>query len=306
MSPRKVAWVGADWGTSQLRLWLIDGSGQVIARRNSNQGMGGLTADAFEGVLLGELADVLDAGSSLNVICCGMVGSRQGWQEAPYLKTPCAPPTLRDAVRVQGSDARLSVFLLPGVSQMAPADVMRGEETQIAGLLALEPSFDGVACLPGTHTKWVQISAGEIVSFRTYMTGELFGLLSNQSVLRHSLGGGGWDQTAFDDAVSRALSRPAGVAADLFAIRAESLLQNLPADAARSRLSGLLIGIELAAARPYWLGQDVRILGAESVAQAYLAALTAQGVPAQRLNAEAATLRGLSAAYQDLTRSQTV
>ena len=136
------------------------------------------------------------------VIACGMVGARQGWIEAPYSQVPCAPVGL-SMIKPVVEDTRLDVSILPGLSQTDPADVMRGEETQIAGYLAENPGFDGVLCLPGTHTKWAHISAGEVVSFRTFMTGELFALVSSQSVLRHSVGAG-WDGPAYRSAVSDA------------------------------------------------------------------------------------------------------
>ena len=181
----------------------------------------------------------------------------------------------------------------------SPADVMRGEETQIAGFLARNPGFDGVICLPGTHTKWAHVSAGEIVSFRTAMTGEMFALLSAHSVLRHSMGQG-WDAEAFATGVDQTLSRPESLAASLFSLRAEGLLADLPGDAARARLSGLLIGAELAAMRPYWLGQAVALVGAEALSAAYATALKAQGVPTQMADAEDMTLAGLTAAYAQL------
>ena len=134
---------------------------------------------------------------------------RQGWIEAPYATVPCAALTPGRLVRPQLVDARLSVHVVPGLKQETPADVMRGEETQIAGFLAQEPQFDGVLCLPGTHTKWVRVSAGEVVSFQTFMTGEMFALLSGQSVLRHGTAGDGWDAAAFAAGLDQALSRPA-------------------------------------------------------------------------------------------------
>ena len=213
---------------------------------------------------------------------------------------PCAPPSAEDATRVQTKTARLSVHILPGVKQDKPADVMRGEETQIAGFLALNPKFDGIVCLPGTHTKWVHISAGEIVSFRTFMTGEMFALLSKQSVLRHTVAGSGWDAGSFADAVSAAMSNPAEISARLFSLRADGLLNDLPSNQARARLSGYLIGAELAAARPYWLGQHVALIGDDTLCKAYADALGDQGLPVERTDAERMTLEGLKAAYTSL------
>jgi 2-dehydro-3-deoxygalactonokinase len=192
-------------------------------------------------------------------------------------------------------DARIRVRLVPGLKQALPADVMRGEETQIAGALALLPGFDGVVCLPGTHSKWAHLSAGEVVSFQTFMTGEMFALLSQASVLRHGMQGEGWDDAAFDAGVSDALSRPERIGAKLFGIRAEGLIAGLPAAAARARLSGLLIGMELAAARPYWLGQAVAIVGSEGISASYARALKGLGVEARLVKGGEAVLAGLAA-----------
>lgn len=284
-------WIAVDWGTSQLRAWLMRGDGNILERRQSDAGMGTLARDGFEPALRALVGDALPA----PVLACGMVGSRQGWVEAPYSTTPCAPPGAAEAVAVPGMNVRI----LPGVKQDRPADVMRGEETQIAGYLATHPGFDGVICLPGTHTKWVHISAGEIVSFRTAMTGEMFALLSRHSVLRHSVGTG-WDADSFAAGVDQAISRPEALAASLFSLRAEGLLDGLTPDAARARLSGLLIGAELAAMRPYWLGRDVSLIGAESLSRAYADALALQSVPCQSTGVENMTLAGLTAAWTQI------
>ncbi|MEO9682758.1 MAG: 2-dehydro-3-deoxygalactonokinase [Tateyamaria sp.] len=284
----QVAWIAVDWGTSHLRAWLMRADGSIIERRQSDAGMATLDRDGFDPALRALVGDALPA----PVMACGMVGSRQGWVEAPYASVPCAPPGAAEAVQVLGTDVRI----LPGVKQARPTDVMRGEETQIAGYLAKYPSFDGVICLPGTHTKWVHISAGEIVSFRTAMTGEMFALLSQHSVLRHSVGTG-WDTASFSAGVDQAISRPEGLAASLFSLRAEGLLDGLDPDAARARLSGLLIGAELASMRPYWLGQQVAMIGADGLVNAYSAALAAQSVPCHITNVEEMTLAGLTAAW---------
>jgi 2-dehydro-3-deoxygalactonokinase len=290
------AWIALDWGTSHLRAWLLDGDGAVAAARTSDEGMGTLARDGFEPALLRLVGDALPEGRRTPVLCCGMAGSRQGWAEAPYRAVPAAPPGADQATRVKTADPRLDVRILPGLKQAQPPDVMRGEETQIAGLMAAEPRFDGVVCLPGTHTKWVQVSAGEIVSFRTFLTGEMFALLSRRSVLRHTLAPSGWDAEAFREAVSEGMSHPARLGAELFSLRAAALLQDLPGETARARLSGLLIGMEIAAARPWWLGQSVTLVGAADLADAYAEALAAQGLAASRAPAEATTLAGLAAA----------
>lgn len=291
--PATPAWIAVDWGTTHLRATAMAAAGP-IAQASSDDGMGVLKPAEFEPALLRLIGPWLASNHSTPVIACGMVGSRQGWAEAKYRAVPC-PPVAADALtRVQTHDPRITVQIAPGLRQNAPADVMRGEETQIAGALALMPGFDGVMCLPGTHSKWVHVSAGEVVSFQTFMTGELFALLTTQSVLRHSIAPDGFDDAAFDAGLSDALSRPERIAARLFTLRAEGLLADASPTSARSRLSGLLIGVELAAAKPYWLGQPVTLIGAETLCSHYARALMAQGLTPSTLSAADCTLAGLS------------
>ncbi len=295
----KTDWIAVDWGTSNLRAWAM-GQGGILAHAASDDGMGSLDRDGFEPALLRLITPWLTADRT-EVIACGMVGSRQGWFEAPYRATPCTPLDSASLVTAPSRDTRIAVRLIPGLKQAKPADVMRGEEIQIAGVLALNPGFDGVICLPGTHSKWVHVSAGEVVSFQTFMTGELFALLSTQSVLRHGMTGGDWDDAAFDTALSDTLSRPERIGAKLFGLRAEGLIAGLDAGAARARLSGLLIGVELAASKPFWLGQEVAIVGSEALAKSYARALVTQGASPRLVPATDATLAGLTAARAQVT-----
>lgn len=295
-----VEWIAVDWGTTNLRVFAMGRDG-IVAQAASDDGMGRLDRDGFEPALLRLVGPWLSEGRVMDVVACGMVGSRQGWHEAPYRAVPCAPLDPAALVIAPTRDARIRVRLVPGLKQQHPADVMRGEETQIAGTLALMPGFDGVICLPGTHSKWAHVSAGEVVSFQTYLTGEMFALLSEASVLRHGMQGGGWDEAAFDAAVSDALARPERIGARLFGIRAEGLIAGLPAAAARARLSGLLIGMELAAARPYWLGQAVVIVGSEGISASYARALKGLGVEARLVKGGDAVLAGLAATRAKVT-----
>lgn len=290
-------WIAVDWGTSNLRAWAMTRAGKVLAEAKSDQGMSSLAKDEFEPCLLG-LIDPWLGSASTPVVACGMVGSRQGWTEAPYREVPTTPAG--ELYNVICKDPRITAHILPGLKQMKHTDVMRGEETQIAGYLAGNPDFDGVICLPGTHTKWVHISAGEVVSFQTFMTGEMFDLLSSQSVLRHSVGTiADWDQNAFETAVSDAISHPATMAAKLFQLRASDLLERATPAANRARMSGLLIGLELAASKPYWLGQDVALVGAPKLNALYASALAAQGLTTTQQTGDEMTLNGLTAAYQE-------
>ncbi|WP_420396800.1 2-dehydro-3-deoxygalactonokinase [Nioella sp.] len=294
----KTDWIAVDWGTSHLRAFAIGANGAVLDRAQSADGMGSLAQADFEPALLRLIEPWLGDGPT-PVIACGMVGAKQGWVEAPYRSVPCKPGEATP-ITPATQDSRIRLHILPGVSQDSPADVMRGEETQTAGVIHENPNFDGILCLPGTHTKWIHISAEEIVSFRTAMTGELFALLSQHSVLRHSVTGDDFDRDAFDTAVAETLSRPERLAQSLFNIRAEGLLHGQSNAAARGRLSGLLIGAELAAAKPYWLGQQVLIGGAPALVALYERALQSQGVLCQTRDAETLTLAGLRLVHAKL------
>ena len=280
-------WIAVDWGTSHVRAWAMAGDGSVQGAAQSDQGMAGLDRAGFEPALLDLIGDwVPDDG--VPIVACGMVGARQGWIEAPYLQTPCAP-LAGGFVQPAVDDPRLRIWIAPGVSQSDPADVMRGEETQIAGFVAARPKFQGVLCLPGTHAKWVTIAEGQIQHFSTAMTGEVFALLAEQSVLRHTAGEG-WDDDAFAAAVREAYADPSALIARLFSVRAGALLSDPVPGAARARLSGLLIGAEIAAARPVG---NVVLLGDAALSGRYRTALTCVGLEADVVDGEAATLDGL-------------
>ena len=293
-----IDWFAVDWGTTNVRAWAMAGD-RVLGERRSDRGMGSLARADFEPALLSLIGDW--AGDRIEAVVCGMAGARQGWLEAPYLSVPARPLEPARAVRPETEDPRLDVAIMPGLSQADPPDVMRGEETQIAGLLHRTPDFDGVVCLPGTHTKWAHVSAGEVVSFRTAMTGEMFDLLSRQSVLRHSVGPG-WDADAFTAAVDETYARPHRLAAALFGIRAEGLLGPADGGRSRARLSGLLLGAELAAMKPYWLGRRVAVVGASGLAETYVAALGSLGLEAEVSAGTDAVLDGLRAARGALGR----
>ncbi len=287
-------WIAVDWGSSNLRAWAMAADGSVDAEAEAATGAVGLGPEGFEPALLALVGGWLGARRT-DVLICGMAGARGGWVEAAYAAVPCAPGPVAFA-RAPTADPRMAVRILPGLRQDSPADVMRGEETQIAGLLAGEPRFDGVACLPGTHTKWCHLSAGEVVSFTSYMTGEIFALLAGQSVLRKTVGAEGWSEADFAEAVEDGLARPERVASRLFGLRAETLLHGLAPHRARARLSGLLIGAELAGARPYWLGREVVLIGATALAEAYRTALGFGGLTARVVDATDMTRAGLAAA----------
>ena len=288
-------WIAVDWGTTRLRVWAMQGP-QPTQSRNSDKGMGGLTRDAFEPALLDLIHDWLPETGRLPVIACGMVGARTGWAEADYRATPCPPLDPHQAIRPAVRDARLDVRILPGLSQATPADVMRGEETQIAGYLAADPGFDGTLCLPGTHCKWVRVTQGRVEGFQTFMTGEMFSLISRQSVLRLSLGSAAPDAQAATQGAADAMSDPHALERGLFALRAGALLHDMAPEQAAGRLSGLLIGAELGAAREFWHSRKTIIIGAPDLAALYETPMQTAGADVTRMDGGQLVLAGLTAA----------
>ncbi|XKH60024.1 2-dehydro-3-deoxygalactonokinase [Halomonas sediminis] len=305
-------WIAVDWGSSNLRAWALDAQGEVLTRGGSERGMLSLMPVDYEKALLEVIDNWLPSTGTVDVLICGMAGARQGWREAAYLAVPTRLDDLvRGAVAPPLSDPRLRVSLLPGLCQTTPGsfDVMRGEETQIAGLVACEPDFSGLACLPGTHAKWVRLEKGSVTHFTTFQTGELYGLLACQSVLRHSIGEDDLTdpgcREAFVTAAHEIQSAPGRYPALLFGLRAADLLDvDLPAGEARrarlaARLSGLTIGLELAGLDAE-LDSPITLIGNTALCNRYALALDALGHESGHLDGETAVLAGLEFVYRTL------
>lgn len=311
-----LAWIAVDWGSSNLRAWGLDLHNQVIAHATSDKGMLALEAHEYEAELLRLVSDWLPDSGKTDVMVCGMAGARQGWLEAAYLPVPTRLDQLsQGAVMPALTGDKLRVYLLPGLSQTRTNtthfDVMRGEETQLAGLVAGSPDVTGLACLPGTHAKWATLEAGAISGFSTYLTGELYQLLANQSVLRHSIGNDELEspagREAFIAAVSETYATPETFSSRLFGLRAQDLLDGrLPAGDTRgavlaARLSGLAIGLELAGAcREHTSEKPIWLIGNQALSQRYRLALNTIGYQTQHLDGDSAVLGGLRLAYDAL------
>jgi len=298
-----MVWIAVDWGTSNLRVWGLDSADRVVAEASSDKGMAKLERAGFEPALLELVDGWLPRDRQVPIIACGMVGARQGWFEVPYRQTPCTPVFFDTTGSPETRDSRLRVVILAGIKQVEPSpDVMRGEETQIAGILLENPEFEGVLCLPGTHTKWVRIAGGKIIQFTTFMTGEMFNLFSSHSVLRHSLDSSGWDAIEFGEAVRSMADDPGSFSARLFSIRAGTLVSGTDAATSNARMSGLLIGTELAAAKTYWRDQKVTIVGNGVQSEHYAEGLRTLGQSPRILNATHVTLAGLTSAYLQIAK----
>lgn len=270
---RTPGWIAAECGPTRLRGWAMQGD---TVLDTVAWPAGPATADRVADMAARWPSDV-------PVLVCGLDHPDIALVPVPARPLDQAPVPLTTASR------RLSA--LPGLRQTAPPDLMRGPETRIGGFLTLNPGWDGVLCLPGPQTRWVRVSADEVVSFQTFMTGELMQAFANPDA-EPDIGG-----NDFAQALGDAMSRPEKLAANLYSLRAAAELGMIPPAVTGSRLIGLLLGAELAAARPYWLGQQVAVIGGP-LAPAYSAALELQGVPSICADGARMALAGLVTARQ--------
>jgi len=257
--------IALDWGTTSLRAYKLAAGGVVLEQRALSSGImqlpktprvihGGECADGFELAFEEACGDWLEAQPDLPVIACGMVGSAQGWREAAYCETPANVANLGNSLQTLVSLRGTRVHIVPGVIQRSRLpNVMRGEETQVLGVLQNLPAEAGgdlLIGLPGSHSKWVEVIDGCITHFDTFMTGEVFAVLSEHSILgRTQQQGAAFDGLAFDRGVQVALSADGelGVLSTLFSARTLGLTGELAPTAQADYLSGLMIGHELVA-----------------------------------------------------------
>lgn len=289
--------IGVDWGTSRLRAYLIDDQGAVVDALESDKGLMRVEAGGYGKVLAEVIAPWRAKAPRAPVLMAGMVGSRQGWVEAPYAPLPTTLDDLADATVAVDAPEIGDVAIVPGVAAGTEgdgwADVMRGEETEIFGAMAMLGVGSGTFVLPGSHAKWVDVVDGAIVAFRTFMTGEVFDAVAKHTILSRMMGEGGDRPDAFARglAAARDLGAPGDLLTRLFSIRAETLFGRLTPEDAPEFLSGLLIGAEVAAgARD---ADKVIVVGAAGLAARYGTALQAAGVAVVNAPPHAAA-RGLA------------
>ncbi|MEO8040156.1 MAG: 2-dehydro-3-deoxygalactonokinase [Betaproteobacteria bacterium] len=284
--------IAIDWGTTSFRAYRLDASGAVTEKREAPLGVLAVKEARFAEALESQVSDWLEPGAP-PIIMSGMIGSRQGWREQAYVRCPAGPEELCAHLGsvTWGMHGRRA-WIVPGLitrDAQGVHDVLRGEETQLIGVLDDLGPGSHTVCLPGTHSKWVRIVDRKIVSFTTHMTGEMFAVLRDHSILGRTMENAGDIPAAFDAGVARA-RETGGLLHHLFGIRADSLAGTLSAEAAHEFLSGLLIGHEIAAVAP--ARGTVHLLGAPVLTARYERALSAAGCAAQSMDPDAA-VRGL-------------
>ncbi|MDB6177057.1 2-dehydro-3-deoxygalactonokinase [Paracoccus sp. Z330] len=276
-----------------LHIWILGRDGAVISRHKGD-GVGNADHGAMERAILARIGPSLDADARLPVMCSGhQLG---GIANAPHVigETEVLRSLVADSPQLS------TINYLPGLAQQRPPALLGGEETAIAGFLAGNEKFDGVVlCLAETQSSWVHVSANEVVSFRNFLTPEMMGLLAGMmSLTGADASDTPFDEGIFSEAVEQTMSRPAAIAADIASLGAEIRLSGLARNQAFVRLAGLLIGAEMAAARPYWLGQQVALIGDGSMVRFYRSALASQGLPVKAHSHDSMILAGLAKALK--------
>jgi 2-dehydro-3-deoxygalactonokinase len=292
------ALIAVDWGTSSFRAALLDGSGAILDRIEVPAGILAIPDGDFGGAFDRLVGPWLQQQEGLPVVASGMIGSRQGWRETPYATCPAGAADLAEKLVAVTSPGGHEVWLVPGVMRTdedGVPDVMRGEETQIVGCLAKGDPPRRVFVLPGTHSKWAVVEEGRIGRFATFMTGELFAVLREHSILGRLMVGDTHILDAFQRGVVYGSRSGAGLLKQLFSARTLPLLERLPAAHVASYLSGLLIGHEIAEAST-WIGSphvaagSPTIVGAATLVQRYAEALAILGIDGRTGPADAAVV----------------
>jgi 2-dehydro-3-deoxygalactonokinase len=291
MGSKSMRWadgfIAVDWGTTNRRAYLIDGSGRRTDEFEDHEGILSVPQGGFPEAI-GEIRQRL---GDKPLLLAGMVGSNRGWKEAPYVPCPAALDDLVHALVRPGEREAI----VPGVSYIGAgrADIMRGEEVQLLGAVAaglVEP--EALVCHPGTHNKWTVLHQARIQSFRTVMTGELFSLLKEHSILADLLQGEVAANAVFKDAARHAVFNEA-LPADLFSVRARVLLGEAKREDAASYLSGLLIGTDVRIGLTEPTAARITIMGRPDLTKLYAAAIAEAKRDAVELDGEQCFLAGI-------------
>ena len=270
--------LGIDWGTSNRRAYLMHRDGRCLAGHADDQGMLAVSGKFAES--LAALRQAMNVGDDVPTVMSGMVGSASGWQEAPYLDS--AVPLAALPAHLVAVTGYPGCFIVPGYCDRSDGvDVMRGEETQLLGAVALG-ILDGWLVLPGTHSKWVLLQDGKVARLATYMTGELFAMLAAGGTLSALMGPGDDDEVAFMAGMQEA-QRGKPLSNTLFRVRARVVARDMPGQQARSFVSGLLIGTEFNDAQREQ-GSVVHLVASHALSSRYASAATCFGMRAQVLD----------------------
>ncbi len=294
--------IAVDWGSSSFRAYLLDEQLNCVDKISNANGVFSLKS-SFADTLQEACGEWLRENGVEEVLLAGMAGSRNGWLETGYSQCPVSAGQHRQAALDITNRLRIRITVLPGVQALSPSgfpDVMRGEEVQIFGALEISQSKEAFICLPGTHSKWVELQDGNIKSFATLMTGELFALVSEYSSIGALVTDTDFDKKSFLTGVrdqrqgSNLLNSKVGLTHSLFSVRARTVSNSLEATSVFSYLSGLLLADEIASVQNLFdLKKQVVLISDEKLSQPYQIALDSFGLQVKLIDSEEAFLQGI-------------
>jgi len=278
----KPALIGIDWGTSSLRAFLIGAGGEVLDHISKPLGIMQINDGDFErsfNDLVGPWQQAID----LPIIASGMITSRNGWVETPYVSVPSGVQQLADALVTHKTSDGTTITFVTGMTadHNGVPDVMRGEETQIIGASGLGMS-NGIFVMPGTHSKWITLRCDQIVDYSTYMTGEVFAALSKHTILATLMEYAPFKEDAFRKGCAVGLAEGSNFLHDLFGVRSLPLFGKITGTMVKDYLSGLLIGAEVKGADVAQIKGPVTIIGRDDLADRYEIALSIAGLKTNR------------------------
>lgn len=286
--------IAIDWGTSSFRIYLLDNTGKILQSSSSEDGILSVSENKFEQTLSKHLKKLTVSDQNTPIIASGMITSKKGWCETPYATCPANIEDLAQHLVPLETTQHGIIWFVPGVKQLSPhPDIMRGEETQLAGI---NKAGEFTTIMPGTHSKWVKMSDQCIKAFTTFMTGELFAVIMNHSILG-TANSDSWDDNAFRKGVAlgyRTCDKGTTLLSDLFQVRAQAILEIEKEEKTKSLVSGILIGHEIfGATQTGFVDQNnIYIIGEELISKFYALALEECGITSEIVT-EIASVRGL-------------
>ena len=289
-------WIAIDWGTTNFRAYFIKND-IIIKKVSTSDGIKNIKKNNFEKTLTKNLGIKNNLNDNIIILSCGMIGSQQGWIDTGYVKNLNLKN--KNLVKVNTRNKKLHFFIVKGIFQKNPYDVIRGEETQISGFLSLFKNYSGYVCLPGTHSKWVKISKGKILNFKTFMTGEMYEMITTNSILKHSILEKKINLKVFDNSFLTSLKSEFNIFANLFEIRSRYLLSKKKYHP-RSEILGYLIGSEIKNNFKNIKKSKVAIIGSKYNSKIYSRVLNLLKIENSSFNSSDITIQGLKNFYKRL------
>ncbi len=289
-------WIAIDWGTTNFRAYLIKNN-CVVKKIVTNDGIKNIKKKNFENILIRKLGIKNNLNVKITILSCGMIGSKQGWFDTGYINN--LNLNSKNLTKIKTKNKNLNFYIVKGILQKKPLDVIRGEETQILGYLSLFKKFTGYICLPGTHSKWIKINKGKLINFKTFMTGEMYEIITENSILKHSILENKINFKVFDNSLLLALHNEFNIFENLFEIRSRYLLTNkkyFP----RSEILGYLIGSEIKSNLKNIRRSNIVIIGSKSNSRIYSRALKTINIKNRSFDSSEMTVEGLKIFYKRL------